>query len=180
MYNAGVKSEIDALTDDMFRRKSPFSIRTKKQQAKMNLPHFPTHTVGSFPQTKEIRVARQHYKKGVLTEDDYNAFLRNECKRCISIQEEIGVDVLSHGEFERNDMVEYFGEQLGGYAFTENGWVQSYGSRCVKPAILYGDVTRPEPMTVKWISESSMTPSYSFYLQVQTVYCDSEQPMLSR
>jgi 5-methyltetrahydropteroyltriglutamate--homocysteine methyltransferase len=110
----------------------------------------PTTTIGSFPQTPDVREARAKNKSGKLSDADYDAFLKAETERCVREQERIGLDVLVHGEFERNDMVEYFGEQLDGFAFTKLGWVQSYGSRCVKPPIIYGDVTRPAPMTVYW------------------------------
>jgi 5-methyltetrahydropteroyltriglutamate--homocysteine methyltransferase len=111
---------------------------------------FPTTTIGSFPQTKEVRAARAEYKAGKRNEASYESFLRAETEKAVRFQEEVGLDVFVHGEFERNDMVEYFGEQLSGFAATENGWVQSYGSRCVKPPIIYGDVARKEPMTVEW------------------------------
>ncbi len=124
--------------------------RRAAQQARLALPAFPTTTIGSFPQTHEVREARARHKSGRLSDAAYDAFLEAETARCVRIQEEIGIDVLVHGEFERNDMVEYFGEQLDGFAFTKNGWVQSYGSRCVKPPIIYGDVSRPAPMTVRW------------------------------
>lgn len=133
-------------------RKSPFAQRAKAQQAALNLPMFPTTTIGSFPQTKEVRQWRAKFKKGELTADEYKQLLRDETARCIRLQEELDLDVLVHGEFERNDMVEYFGEQLAGFAFTQNGWVQSYGSRCVKPPVIYGSVSRPKPMTVDWIT----------------------------
>jgi 5-methyltetrahydropteroyltriglutamate--homocysteine methyltransferase len=110
----------------------------------------PTTTIGSFPQTPQVRAARAEYKAGKRTRQSYEAFLREETERTVRAQESIGLDVLVHGEFERNDMVEYFGERLAGFAFTENGWVQSYGSRCVKPPIIYGDVSRPHAMTVEW------------------------------
>ncbi|HWV22076.1 MAG TPA: 5-methyltetrahydropteroyltriglutamate--homocysteine S-methyltransferase, partial [Devosia sp.] len=131
-------------------RHSGFSARRDKQRAKYRLPAYPTTTIGSFPQTREVREARAAYKKGLLDAAGYNAFLEKETEATIRIQEEIGLDVLVHGEFERNDMVEYFGEQLDGFAFTKNGWVQSYGSRCVKPPVIFGDVSRPQPMTVRW------------------------------
>ncbi|KAI9015135.1 putative 5-methyltetrahydropteroyltriglutamate--homocysteine methyltransferase [Gaertneriomyces semiglobifer] len=138
------------ITEDMFKRKSPFSQRWVKQQEKLHLPKFPTSTVGSFPQTKEVRIARQKVKRGDVTEQEYYEFIKKEIENCVRFQEEIGIDVLVHGEFERNDMVEYFGENLEGYIFSRNGWVQSYGTRCVKPPIIYGDVSRPQPMTVDW------------------------------
>jgi 5-methyltetrahydropteroyltriglutamate--homocysteine methyltransferase len=132
------------------RRQNPFGVRRQKQRATLNLPLFPTTTIGSFPQTDEVRKLRLRLKKGELTPERYEAAIRTETGQAIRWQEELGLDVLVHGEFERNDMVEYFGEQLAGFALTENGWVQSYGSRCVKPPIIYGDVERSAPMTVKW------------------------------
>lgn len=111
---------------------------------------FPTTTIGSFPQTQEIRAARRDFKRGELGLADYEARMREEIALVVERQEQLGLDVLVHGEAERNDMVEYFGEQLGGFAFTQNGWVQSYGSRCVKPPVIFGDVERPEAMTVRW------------------------------
>ena len=111
---------------------------------------FPTTTIGSFPQTEDVRHARSRFKKGELSAADYEKFLEQKTAECIRWQDEVGLDVPVHGEFERNDMVEYFGEQLDGFVFTENGWVQSYGSRCVKPPIIFGDVSRPQPMTVQW------------------------------
>ncbi|PZX59918.1 methionine synthase (B12-independent) [Algoriphagus ratkowskyi] len=137
-----------ALGDD--QRKSSFNVRQSKQKLALNLPLFPTTTIGSFPQTTEVRSWRARFKKGDLTKEAYEKLLEDETKESILWQEDIGMDVLVHGEFERNDMVEYFGEQLAGFAFTKFGWVQSYGSRCVKPPIIYGDVHRPEPMTVRW------------------------------
>lgn len=133
-------------------RSSPFAIRQTRQREAFGLPAFPTTTIGSFPQTTDIRSARARWKKGELTDEAYRHFLEDKTRECIRIQEEIGLDVLVHGEFERNDMVEYFGEQLEGFTFTANGWVQSYGSRCVKPPIIFGDVSRPRPMTVEWSS----------------------------
>ena len=110
----------------------------------------PTTTIGSFPQTKEVRATRSSFKKGKITKDEYVSFMRNKIAECIKLQEEIGLDVLVHGEFERNDMVEYFGDHLDGYVFTEKAWVQSYGTRCVKPPIVWGDVSRREAITVEW------------------------------
>lgn len=133
-------------------RNSSFATRHKLQAERLGLPLFPTTTIGSFPQTAEVRKQRADFKKGRVQPGDYQHFLRSETEKVIRFQEEIGLDVLVHGEFERNDMVEYFGEQLSGFAFTQNGWVQSYGSRCVKPPIIYGDVSRPHPMTVPWSS----------------------------
>jgi 5-methyltetrahydropteroyltriglutamate--homocysteine methyltransferase len=139
-----------AAGDTSLDRHSAFTTRRDKQRARFNLPAYPTTTIGSFPQTKEVREARAAFKKGVLDQAGYDAFLEKETEKTIRIQEELDIDVLVHGEFERNDMVEYFGEQLDGFAFTKNGWVQSYGSRCVKPPVIFGDVSRPEPMTVRW------------------------------
>ncbi|MET3898459.1 5-methyltetrahydropteroyltriglutamate--homocysteine methyltransferase [Devosia sp. UYZn731] len=127
-----------------------FSTRRALQRQRYKLPPFPTTTIGSFPQTAEVREQRAAFKKGQIDTATYDAFLQAETERAVRIQERIGLDVLVHGEFERNDMVEYFGEQLDGFAFTKNGWVQSYGSRCVKPPVIYGDVSRPAPMTVRW------------------------------
>jgi len=124
--------------------------RRRRQAATLKLPLFPTTTIGSFPQTKEVRSVRSEWKHGKRDGASYEAFVREEIARTVRIQEELGLDVLVHGEFERNDMVEYFGEQLAGFAFTQHGWVQSYGSRAVKPPVIFGDVLRPEPMTVSW------------------------------
>ncbi|MGG8495717.1 5-methyltetrahydropteroyltriglutamate--homocysteine S-methyltransferase [Tenacibaculum sp. TC6] len=131
-------------------RESPFYVRQQLQKHNLQLPLFPTTTIGSFPQTKEVRKWRADYKKQHISEDTYDELLRKETEATIRFQENIDLDVLVHGEFERNDMVEYFGEKLEGFVFTHFGWVQSYGSRCVKPPIIFGDVYRPEPMTVKW------------------------------
>ncbi|MGQ0286920.1 5-methyltetrahydropteroyltriglutamate--homocysteine S-methyltransferase [Pasteurellaceae bacterium 22721_9_1] len=132
------------------QRKSPFAERIEKQNAWLNLPLLPTTNIGSFPQTTEIRHARASFKKGDLSLADYEAAMKKEIEYVVRRQEELDLDVLVHGEAERNDMVEYFGELLDGFAFTKFGWVQSYGSRCVKPPVIYGDVVRPEPMTVRW------------------------------
>ncbi|WNJ93151.1 5-methyltetrahydropteroyltriglutamate--homocysteine S-methyltransferase [Bosea sp. 685] len=150
VHDAAVAARIAAVTAGMADRKSAFAARAKIQRPRFNLPAFPTTTIGSFPQTAEVRKARSAHAKGALSDADYEQFLREETKRTIRWQEEIGLDVLVHGEFERNDMVQYFGEQLAGFAFTKHGWVQSYGSRCVRPPILFGDVSRPTPMTVGW------------------------------
>ncbi len=144
-----VKLRAEAVSPSNLNRQSAFSVRRAKQQKHLNLPVFPTTTIGSFPQTEDVRAARAKFKKGELSSTDYECFLQQKTVECIRWQEEVGLDVLVHGEFERNDMVEYFGEQLAGFAFTENGWVQSYGSRCVKPPIIFGDVSRPKPMTVE-------------------------------
>ncbi|MES2571617.1 MAG: 5-methyltetrahydropteroyltriglutamate--homocysteine S-methyltransferase, partial [Verrucomicrobiota bacterium] len=150
IHRAEVKARSAAVTAHDSQRASPFALRRTKQRAVLNLPLFPTTTIGSFPQTTDVRNARSRWKKGELSEADYHAFLRERTAGCVRFQEEAGLDVLVHGEFERNDMVEYFGEQLDGFAFTANGWVQSYGSRCVKPPIIFGDVSRPRAMTVEW------------------------------
>ncbi|KMQ69028.1 5-methyltetrahydropteroyltriglutamate--homocysteine methyltransferase [Chryseobacterium sp. FH2] len=150
IHNEKVKDRVDVTTEEDTHRNSLFSIRKKSQQEVLQLPLFPTTTIGSFPQTKEVRSWRAKFKKGELNAEQYDILLKQETERTIRWQEEIGIDVLVHGEFERNDMVEYFGEQLAGFAFTQNGWVQSYGSRCVKPPVIFGDVHRPDPMTVYW------------------------------
>jgi 5-methyltetrahydropteroyltriglutamate--homocysteine methyltransferase len=150
IHRSEVKARCRAVRAEDSRRSAPFSQRRIKQRATLGLPLFPTTTIGSFPQTAEVRAARAKWKRGELSDHDYEAFLKEKTADCIRFQEEAGLDVLVHGEFERNDMVEYFGEQLEGFAFTANGWVQSYGSRCVKPPIIYGDVARPRPMTVAW------------------------------
>ena len=158
-HNAAVARRIAALTPAMSNRESSFGGRAEKQRGHFKLPLFPTTTIGSCPQTLEVRRARADNAKGTLSNDDYTLFLKQETARAVRWQEDIGLDVLVHGEFERNDMVQYFGEQLSGFAFTQYGWVQSYGSRCVRPPILYGDVSRPEPMTLDWWSYAqSLTP----------------------
>ncbi|MGE0069585.1 MAG: 5-methyltetrahydropteroyltriglutamate--homocysteine S-methyltransferase, partial [Thiomonas sp.] len=143
-----VRRRVDALTAADARRSAPYAQRIAAQHARLNLPPLPTTTIGSFPQTAEIRAARASWRRGELRHTDYLQKMREEIAAVIRKQEDIGLDVLVHGEAERNDMVEFFGEQLWGYTFSANGWVQSYGSRCVKPPILWGDVWRPEPMTV--------------------------------
>ena len=150
IHDRAVSERIAALTPDMRERRAGHTERAKTQSEVLNLPLFPTTTIGSFPQTGAVRKARAEYNRGVLDGKKYDAFLHQETERAIRWQEEAGLDMLVHGEFERNDMVQYFGEKLAGFAFTVNGWVQSYGSRCVRPPILYGDVSRPEPMTVDW------------------------------
>ena len=149
VVNEVVQKRLAAVTTSMAHRASPFAQRIEKQRQALQLPPLPTTTIGSFPQTAAIRQTRAAYKRGELNALDYLQRIRSEIELAVRKQEELGLDVLVHGEAERNDMVEYFGEQLWGYAFTENGWVQSYGSRCVKPPIIYGDVFRPEPMTVE-------------------------------
>jgi 5-methyltetrahydropteroyltriglutamate--homocysteine methyltransferase len=150
IHVAGVKQRTATTAPAMLRRGHSYAERKTAQDARLGLPSFPTTTIGSFPQTPEVRAARAAFKAKKTTDADYTAFLKAETEKAIRFQEEVGIDVLVHGEFERNDMVEYFGEQLAGFAFTQNGWVQSYGSRCVKPPIIFGDVHRPAPMTVEW------------------------------
>jgi 5-methyltetrahydropteroyltriglutamate--homocysteine methyltransferase len=145
-----VRRRAAAVDEGMLRRGSPFAVRDPKQRARFGLPLLPTTTIGSFPQTEAVRAARAAWRAGRTSREEYDAFLRGETRRCVEKQEAIGLDVLVHGEFERTDMVEHFGEMLDGFAFTENGWVQSYGSRCVKPPVLFGDASRPAPMTVFW------------------------------
>lgn len=148
--NIQLKQKIIHLTDKDFIRTPSLVERRADQIKALNLPLLPTTTIGSFPQTPEIRKSRLQYKRGELSKSDYEAFLEEKIKECLELQENIGLDVLVHGEFERNDMVEYFGEQLDGYIFTQKAWVQSYGTRCVKPLIVWGDITRPQAMTVRW------------------------------
>ncbi|MEM9494863.1 MAG: 5-methyltetrahydropteroyltriglutamate--homocysteine S-methyltransferase [Pseudomonadota bacterium] len=150
IHNDRVKERAASVTESDTNRQSGFDRRARIQRDRFGLPAFPTTTIGSFPQTRDVRKARAAHKRGDMNDADYDAFLREETKSAIRWQETVGLDVLVHGEFERNDMVEYFGEQLDGFAFTKNGWVQSYGSRCVKPPIIFGDVARPAPMTVDW------------------------------
>ena len=148
--NPEVRSALAVLQEKDFRRRSLYAQRAPLQRKELGLPLLPTTTIGSFPQTAEVRKHRAAAKHGHETPEQYESFLKDAIAQCIREQERIGLDVLVHGEFERNDMVEYFAEFLDGFAFTENGWVQSYGSRCVKPPIIYGDVSRPAPMTLKW------------------------------
>ncbi|WP_455254104.1 5-methyltetrahydropteroyltriglutamate--homocysteine S-methyltransferase [Ruminococcus sp.] len=148
--NAEVQRKVAALTEADFVRKPAFAEREKIQQETFQLPLLPTTTIGSFPQTKEVRANRAAFRKGEISEKQYVDFNKKQIADCVALQEKIGLDVLVHGEFERNDMVEYFGECLEGYLFTEKAWVQSYGTRCVKPPIVWGDVSRAKPMTVKW------------------------------
>ena len=150
IHNKAVGERIANITDDMKERTSPFAERQKIQHEKLDLPLYPTTTIGSFPQTQEIRKARAAFKKGEIDQAAYKEAMQNEIKEVVKFQHECDLDVLVHGEPERNDMVEYFGEQLSGFAFSKFGWVQSYGSRCVKPPIIFGDVSRPTPMTVEW------------------------------
>ncbi|WP_114790929.1 5-methyltetrahydropteroyltriglutamate--homocysteine S-methyltransferase [Niabella yanshanensis] len=152
VHKKTVKERVAAIHESDAARKSPFSIRQQLQRNRFQLPAFPTTTIGSFPQTDDIRQLRARYKKGDLTLAQYEEAIEAATVDAIRWQESIGLDVLVHGEFERNDMVEYFGEQLDGFLFTKNGWVQSYGSRCVKPPVIYGDISRPRDMTVRWSS----------------------------
>jgi 5-methyltetrahydropteroyltriglutamate--homocysteine methyltransferase len=150
VHNPAVATEVQSFASKTIARDSAFAKRWQAQQAQLDLPSFPTTTIGSFPQTADVREARQQWRKGALSEAAYEAQLKEKTAEAIRWQEEIDIDVLVHGEFERNDMVEYFGEQLQGYVFSSNGWVQSYGSRYVKPPIIFGDVSRPTPMTLDW------------------------------
>jgi 5-methyltetrahydropteroyltriglutamate--homocysteine methyltransferase len=145
--NAVVRQRAASVQDADLRRAAPYADRRRRQ---LDLPRYPTTTIGSFPQTAEVRSTRRRFLNGQLTPQEYDRFLEEQITKTLALQEEIGLDVLVHGEFERNDMVEYFGEQLAGFAFTEHGWVQSYGTRYVKPPIIFGDVARPGPMTVRW------------------------------
>jgi 5-methyltetrahydropteroyltriglutamate--homocysteine methyltransferase len=150
IHDNAVKQRVAAIDESLMNRKSNFATRKRIQLDHIKLPLLPTTTIGSFPQTKEVRKFRADFKAGNISAAVYEKFVQEETTRTIRFQEEIGLDVLVHGEFERNDMVEYFGEQLKGFFFTKNGWVQSYGSRCVKPPVIFGDVSRPNPMTVEW------------------------------
>jgi len=150
IHNPEVQARLKAIKPEHARRDSAFAERIAKQQALLQLPAFPTTTIGSFPQTEHIRQTRSEFKQGKINAVEYENRIRQEIADCIAKQEQLDIDVLVHGEAERNDMVEYFGEQLSGYAFTQFGWVQSYGSRCVKPPIIFGDVSRPAPITVSW------------------------------
>ena len=148
--NEAVRAKTAALADADFARTPAFEERRTIQKAKLALPPLPTTTIGSFPQTADVRAIRAAYKRGSVSEAEYEAFLREKIAACVALQEELGLDVLVHGEYERNDMGEYFGERLDGFLFTEQGWVQSYGTRCVKPPIVWGDVSRPGPITVDY------------------------------
>ncbi|WP_460042335.1 5-methyltetrahydropteroyltriglutamate--homocysteine S-methyltransferase [Pseudomonas sp. S2_H01] len=151
IHKPEVQARVAAITAADSQRQSAFAERIDLQRARLNLPAFPTTTIGSFPQTASIRLARQSWKQGKLSANDYHDAMRAEIRHAVNTQELLGLDVLVHGEAERNDMVEYFAEQLDGYAFSRFGWVQSYGSRCVKPAVIVGDLSRPQAMTVDWI-----------------------------
>lgn len=156
--NEDVKKRLALVTDEDYTRMPKRSERQKLQKKELALPELPTTTIGSFPQTKDVKANRSAFRRGEITEKEYVEFNRKKISECIRLQEEIGLDVLVHGEYERNDMVEYFGEALGGFLFTEKAWVQSYGTRCVKPPIIWGDVYREKPITVDW----------SVYAQSQT------------
>ncbi len=148
--NADVKKRLSEVTDDDYVRLPKRSERQKLQKEIFNLPQLPTTTIGSFPQTKDVKANRSAFRKGEISNQEYTEFNKKKIAECVKWQEEIGLDVLVHGEYERNDMVEYFGEALGGFLFTEKGWVQSYGTRCVKPPVIWGDVYRKKPITVEW------------------------------
>ena len=148
--NDAVREKVAALTEKDFVRLPEFAERERIQKERFGLPLFPTTTIGSFPQTAEVKAKRNAFRKGEISADDYEFFIEKKIAECVALQEEIGLDVLVHGEFERNDMVEFFGECLDGYIFTEKAWVQSYGTRCVKPPVVWGDISRAKPMTVRW------------------------------
>jgi 5-methyltetrahydropteroyltriglutamate--homocysteine methyltransferase len=150
LHNPAIRKRMAELNADMLRRRHPFAERREAQRRRLALPLLPTTTIGSFPQTADVRKARAAMKKGEWTVEKYEEFCRQEIERTVRFQEEVDIDVLVHGECERTDMVEYFGEQLEGFAFTQLGWVQSYGTRCVKPPIIFGDISRRHPMTVRW------------------------------
>ncbi|MDA2928525.1 5-methyltetrahydropteroyltriglutamate--homocysteine S-methyltransferase [Acidobacteria bacterium AH-259-O06] len=150
IHNPAVKTRVGQIRPEMSRRGTSFKERKQLQDEKLGLPKLPTTTIGSFPQTREVRSMRQRRRKGEVNQEEYESFVKEKIRQVIELQENIGLDVLVHGEFERNDMVEYFGEQLDGFAFTRHAWVQSYGSRYVKPPIIYGDVRRARPLTVDW------------------------------
>lgn len=145
-----VQKKVQTLSDDDFIRLPEFKEREEIQKRRFNLPMLPTTTIGSFPQTAEVRTVRSSFRKGEISEEQYDSYIKEKITECVKLQEKIGLDVLVHGEFERKDMVEYFGECLDGYIFTEKAWVQSYGTRCVKPPVVWGDISRAKPMTVKW------------------------------
>ncbi|MDB2414960.1 5-methyltetrahydropteroyltriglutamate--homocysteine S-methyltransferase [Rickettsiales bacterium] len=150
IHNDEVKARAANVSDDVLKRNSEFKTRIQTQKSLLNLPLLPTTTIGSFPQTADLRAVRRQFKNGTINREQYDAEIASRIDEAVAWQDEIGIDVPVHGEFERNDMVEYFGEKLNGFAFTQNGWVQSYGSRCVKPPVIFGDVSRAEPMTVRW------------------------------
>jgi len=148
--NAAVQQRVSEITAGDFIRQPNFAVRQNLQKRRFKLPLFPTTTIGSFPQTADVKANRTAFRRGTKTSEQYKSFIREKITECVALQEEIGLDVLVHGEFERNDMVEYFGECLDGYLFTEKAWVQSYGTRCVKPPIVWGDISREKPLTVEW------------------------------
>jgi len=150
VHNREVQKRLESVSRKDYKREAMHEVRKIAQQRVLNLPFYPTTTIGSFPQTRQVRELRSKYRKGLISIECYKHSLQGEIQKTIRWQEDVGIDVLVHGEFERNDMVEYFGELLNGFAFTQNGWVQSYGTRCVKPPVIYGDVSRPTPMTVEW------------------------------
>ena len=152
IHDPAVQARLSAVTPEMAQREPAFAQRIALQQSLLQLPLLPTTSIGSLPQTKDVREARARFRKGELDQAGYEQILESKTAEAMRWQDEIGIDVPVHGEFERNDMVEYFGEQLNGFAFTERGWVQSYGSRCVKPPVIFGDVSRPKPMTLHWTS----------------------------
>ena len=166
--NPAVRERIATLPADVAERGVPYAERARIQQERLNLPKLPTTTIGSFPQTGEVRSARRRFERGDLSAEKYEDFIKAQIRQVIEHQESLGIDVLVHGEPERNDMVQYFGEQLDGFAFTRNGWVQSYGSRYVRPPVIYGDVARPAPMTVKWAeyAQSLSDCAYSAHFTV--------------
>ena len=174
IHKQEVADAVAGINADMLKRQSPYSERANMQKEHIKLPHFPTTTIGSFPQTGEIRVLRGQFKKGEIDEASYTKAMQEEIADTVKKQEDFGLDVFVHGEPERNDMVEYFGEMLDGMAVTSYGWVQSYGSRCVKPPIIYGDVTRPDPMTVRWLAyanEISKKPMKAMLTGPVTILC---------
>jgi len=152
VHNAMVKQRVNTVSPALSTRALPYKERISLQQKRLKLSLLPTTTIGSFPQTTDIRLARQDYKQQRISQQQYHRIMEQKIAECIEIQEALALDVFVHGEAERNDMVEYFGEQLAGFAFSDHGWVQSYGSRCVKPPIIYGDVYRKQPMTTRWAS----------------------------
>lgn len=160
-FNKEIREKVDNLSEEYFHRKETFEERRKVQKSELKLPILPTTTIGSFPQTKEIKDLRKKLREGTISKDKYEEEIKEKIKEVIKFQEEIGLDVLVHGEYERNDMVEYFGKLLNGFLFTENGWVQSYGTRCVKPPVIYGDIKRNSSMTVKWIKFAQAQTSKS-------------------
>lgn len=149
-FNAAVDTRVKAITPKDFVRQPEFAQREKIQKDEFKLPLFPTTTIGSFPQTTEVRANRKAFRTGEISKEQYIEFNKKKIAECIALQEDLGLDVLVHGEFERNDMVEYFGQHLEGYLFTEKAWVQSYGTRCVKPPVIWGDISRAHPITVDW------------------------------